>query len=134
MEPDRRADRLTRHFFRDVDRVRTQLGSRFTAIEDYVIERARRPGSSAANRAFPQPLTEDELRSVSVPVVVICGRHDRIVPLAHTQHVSARLGWPHVVVDEAGHLPYLEQPRTFAAALRSAIDPPTQPQHKQEDQ
>jgi quercetin dioxygenase-like cupin family protein len=77
----------------------------------------------SANRALPLAIDVDEVRRIDVPVTLICGRHDRLAPIGHTRRVSAELGWPLAVIDKAGHLPHLEQPRLFAAALRSAIDP-----------
>jgi hypothetical protein len=37
------------------------------------------------------------------------------------------------VIDDAGHLPHLEQPRPFLAALRAAIDPLTTNQHNHKE-
>ena len=128
------ADRVARHLLFDVDQTRTQIGSRYTAIEDYLIERARQPGSRLANRALPLAIDSEELRRVRVPVALICGRHDRVTPVSHTQQVSAELGWPLALIDDAGHVPHLEQPRLFAAALRAAIDPDNQSTHHKEHQ
>jgi 2-hydroxymuconate-semialdehyde hydrolase len=104
---------------------------RLAALEDYVIERAGQAGVISANRALPLAIDVDEVRRIDVPVTLICGRHDRLAPIGHTRRVSAELGWPLAVIDDAGHLPHLEQPRMFAAALRSAIDPDHQPTHKE---
>jgi len=49
------------------------------------------------------------------------GRHDRFVPLRLAESASARLGWPLHVIDDAGHVPHLEQPDAFLAALHSAL-------------
>ena len=126
--PDRTsADRVARHLLVDADRARAQLGGRATAVEDYLIERARHPGARDANRALPLAIDAAELHRINVPVAVICGRHDRLVPIIHSQRVTAELGWPLALVDDAGHLPHIEQPRLFAAALRTAIDPDNQP-------
>ena len=128
------ADRVAQHVLFDADQAHRRLGSRYTAIEDYLIERARHPGVRAANRALSPVIDATELHRITVPVAVICGRHDRIAPISNTQRVTAELGWPLALIDDAGHLPYLEQPRLFAAALRSAIDPDNQPTHHKEHQ
>jgi pimeloyl-ACP methyl ester carboxylesterase len=125
------ADRIARHVLGDADRVHTTLGSRFTTIQDYVIDRARQPGHRAANRAVSMPIGADELRRITAPVAMISGRDDPIVPIEHLRRISADLGWPLAVIDDAGHVPHLEQPATFCAALRTAIDI-DRPQHQQE--
>lgn len=54
----------------------------------------------------------------SGPVLLIWGRQDRVLPLAHADH--ARQAFPRAelrVVDDAGHLVMVEQPEAFAAAL-----------------
>jgi pimeloyl-ACP methyl ester carboxylesterase len=126
------ADRVARHLLFDAERTNARFGSRFTALEDYVIERAGRAGVRSANRALPLAIDVDQVRRIDVPVALICGRHDRIAPIGQTQRVTAELGWPLALIDDAGHLPHLEQPRLFAAALRSAIDPDHQPTHKEQ--
>lgn len=35
---------------------------------------------------------------------------------------SAALGWPLHVVDDAGHVPFVERRETFVAALRRILD------------
>ena len=42
-----------------------------------------------------------------MPVQVIWGRKDRIIPVAHAEALAARL--PVHVVDAAGHLPHMEK-------------------------
>lgn len=59
--------------------------------------------------AGPDP--DAELRSVGVPVTLMWGRHDRMVPLHIAEEASARLGWPLRVVELAAHAPHIEQPR-----------------------
>jgi pimeloyl-ACP methyl ester carboxylesterase len=126
------AARVARHVLFDADHAPERLGHRFTAIEDYLIERARQPGARDANRGLTLPIGVDELRQLTVPVAMICGRNDSLTPVGRTQRVGAQLGWPLAVVEDAGHLPHLEQPDAFAAALRSALDPNHQPTHHRE--
>jgi pimeloyl-ACP methyl ester carboxylesterase len=127
------AARVAGHVLFDADHAPARLGHRFTAIEDYLIERARQPGARDANRALTLPIGFEQLRQLTVPVVaLICGRHDSLTPIGHTQRVGAELGWPLAVIEDAGHLPHLEQPKAFAAALRSALDLNHQPRHRKE--
>jgi proline iminopeptidase len=56
------------------------------------------------------------LRGVRVPALFLHGREDPI-PLASSEEGSQAMGAPLVVLDDCGHVPYVEQP----AALFSAI-------------
>jgi Predicted hydrolases or acyltransferases (alpha/beta hydrolase superfamily) len=58
-----------------------------------------------------------ELRHADFPVLVVHGRDDPI-PLASSTKAAERLGARLVVLDDCGHVPYVEQP----AALFSAVD------------
>jgi 2-hydroxy-6-oxonona-2,4-dienedioate hydrolase len=52
-----------------------------------------------------------DLSRVSMPVLLIWGKDDRIVPLAYGRALKDRL--PHaelVVIDDCGHLPHIEEP------------------------
>jgi proline iminopeptidase len=57
------------------------------------------------------------LPAVRCPALVIHGRQDP-VPLASSEDVAAALGAELVVIEDCGHVPYVEQP----AALFTAID------------
>ncbi|HEV3001529.1 MAG TPA: alpha/beta hydrolase [Solirubrobacteraceae bacterium] len=60
----------------------------------------------------------DMLADVTVPVLVVVGRHDELMPVAEAELMHERL--PHselVVIDGAGHLPNLERPAAFNRAL-----------------
>jgi pimeloyl-ACP methyl ester carboxylesterase len=125
------ADRVARHLLFDAASTQARLGSRFVALEDYLIERARQPGFRAANRALSLDVSTEDLQRITVPVAVVCGRHDRVVALTNTQRVTAELGWPLTVIDDAGHLPHLERPAHLIGALRTAMDPSEQPPHRE---
>jgi pyruvate dehydrogenase E2 component (dihydrolipoamide acetyltransferase) len=45
--------------------------------------------------------------TLTMPVQLIWGRNDRIIPVAHAEALSARL--PVHILDEAGHLPHMEE-------------------------
>ena len=44
---------------------------------------------------------------LGVPVQLIWGRDDRIIPVAHAETLAARL--PVHIIDDAGHLPHMEK-------------------------
>jgi pimeloyl-ACP methyl ester carboxylesterase len=58
-----------------------------------------------------------------VPVLVLTGNADKLIPMAHSELIAERLGGPRegavefVVVHGAGHLVLLEKPEEVTAAL-----------------
>lgn len=64
-----------------------------------------------------------QLDSVRVPAVVIHGREDPI-PLESSSVIARTLRAPLVVIDGAGHVPYVEQPSELFAAIRSFLAKP----------
>lgn len=53
-----------------------------------------------------------------VPVLLVAGSRDPIIPVAHTRGARARIPGSRLeVFDGAGHFPHAEQPRRFAALL-----------------
>jgi len=127
-KPDRKSiARLQKQIFRDADRVRAAAGERLEALEDYQIDRARQPSVNAANRTLlrevgTKPVSEAELRRLDVPVAMIWGRHDRVMPFRYAARASARYGWPLYPIEDAGHVPFVEQPAAFAQALGTALE------------
>jgi proline iminopeptidase len=65
-------------------------------------------------------LTED-LEGIRIPSIIIHGRDDPI-PLASSVEASRALGTKLVVLDDCGHVPYVEQPQRLFAALDSFLD------------
>jgi pimeloyl-ACP methyl ester carboxylesterase len=64
-----------------------------------------------------------ELARLDLPLGLIWGERDRIVPIATLQSILAVR--PEVVVEtipDAAHVPQLERPAEFVAALRSVLD------------
>lgn len=60
----------------------------------------------------------DTLRGVTVPTLVLCGREDRLCPVArHTLMHELVKGSALEIIEGAGHLPTLEQPQHTTAAL-----------------
>ncbi len=64
----------------------------------------------------------DLLRAPAPPKAIIAGRDDQIIRLTDLQALTAQL--PHLslrVLDDAGHLPMIEQPDATTAALRDLL-------------
>ena len=66
-------------------------------------------------------IPDDDLARIKAPVGVIWGRGDRMTPLATATDTVDRLGWPLRVVEDAAHVPHMEQPERFRAALADLI-------------
>jgi pimeloyl-ACP methyl ester carboxylesterase len=81
-------------------------------------------GAAAALRGRAErPDYTSTLRAVSVPALVVVGRDDTYTPVADAEAMHALL--PHstlVVVERAAHLPNLERPEDFDAALGAFLD------------
>lgn len=73
------------------------------------------------------------LRTANVPMLIVWGRQDRILPVTHVK--AARARYPHAtfhVFDRCGHFPHIERAdafcdlvRAFAASVRACEAPPT---------
>jgi 2-hydroxymuconate-semialdehyde hydrolase len=72
-------------------------------------------------KAGMRRISEPELKSIDVPVSLIWGRHDRMVPLRIAESAHATFGWPLHVIEDAGHVPHIEQPDAFLQALAASV-------------
>jgi pimeloyl-ACP methyl ester carboxylesterase len=121
----RNNERFERLAFLDLDRARRQDAEWFQAFSAYSLSRAIVPHVKRAMRQLikigTKQVPDTELRRIDVPTAMLWGRHDRFVPLRLAETASARLGWPLHVIDDAGHVPHLEQPDALLAALHSAL-------------
>jgi pimeloyl-ACP methyl ester carboxylesterase len=108
----------------DLDRVRQQEPERWQALASYAVARATRPSAKRAMRQLARGGTKaiphQQLRGIAVPTALLWGSGDRLLPLPTAQRASATLGWPLHVIDDAGHLPHVEQPTAFGEALAAA--------------
>ncbi|MEP6766914.1 MAG: alpha/beta hydrolase [Gemmatimonadaceae bacterium] len=62
----------------------------------------------------------DSLRGVDVPVLVVHGRQDPI-PLASAEGAANALRGKFVVLDDCGHVPYVEQPEALFASIEEFL-------------
>jgi pimeloyl-ACP methyl ester carboxylesterase len=126
LRPSRRSqERFLPWPFLDPDRTRRRGPEWFEAFITYMVSRARVPHVKRAMKqlvkAGTAEIPDDELRRIEVPTALLWGRHDRITRLDLAEEASARLGWPLHVVDDAGHVPHIEQPDAFLVALHTAL-------------
>ncbi|MEV5598828.1 alpha/beta fold hydrolase [Streptomyces sp. NPDC052496] len=126
------ADRLLREGMRGyTEEVLDKMVSpRTVAARPAVAEHVRRmmlgtppEGAAAALRGRAErPDYTEALTRLAVPALVVVGRDDTYTPVADAEFLCARI--PHAdltVVEDAAHLPNLEQPDAFNAALTAFL-------------
>lgn len=65
------------------------------------------------------------LRKCKVPTLVLCGEHDRLIPVKRHSFMADLIPNAELrVIEGAGHLPTLEQPSATTAALREWLSHP----------
>jgi 2-hydroxymuconate-semialdehyde hydrolase len=125
LRPSERAEeRFERFALFDLDGARRRAPEWFAAFSAYNLRQARRP---SVKRAMNQVLTAGkarvdgaDVRRIGVPVSLLWGRHDRMVPLVVAERAAADLGWPLQVVEDVAHVPHLEDPGAFLNGLGDA--------------
>ena len=116
--------RLVRYVIHDQAHVRRIHGSLWDEFLGYTFANTgrrdvRKALRGFAGRANSRPVLEATLAWIDTPVGMIWGRHDQPFPLSIAEDASQRLGWPLKIVEDAGHLPYVEQPSVFTSAVRA---------------
>jgi pimeloyl-ACP methyl ester carboxylesterase len=70
-----------------------------------------------------RPDQQDTLRDVAVPTIILCGAEDRLCPLERHELMHALIpGSRLTVIENAAHLPTLEQPDAVNAALAKWLE------------
>lgn len=82
--------------------------------------------SQACTGKFVWPLPDRGLKHrihrIATPTKIIWGKADRIIDAAYAQEFAKRIGGAKIaLIDEAGHLPHLEQPDAVAKAVQEFI-------------
>lgn len=101
----------------------------FDAFTSYLVNRgslahvkkAVRQTVNAGARRIPDSL----LSRIDVPTALLWGRDDRMAPLGLAREAASRHGWRLHVVDDCGHVPYIERPDAAIGALQHLILTPT---------
>lgn len=63
-----------------------------------------------------------EVSKIRVPVMVICGKEDKMTPPASSEQIAAGIsGSKLVLIEGAGHMVMMEQPEAFNAALQNFV-------------
>jgi pimeloyl-ACP methyl ester carboxylesterase len=74
-------------------------------------------------RRYPEELPElaELLPQITIPVTIINGRHDRVVPVANAEFLDERLPNSRVFIIDAGHFVWEEAPAEYASIVLDAI-------------
>jgi pimeloyl-ACP methyl ester carboxylesterase len=74
-------------------------------------------------RRYPEelPVLAGLLPQITTPVTIINGRHDRVVPLANAEFLDQRLPTSRVVIIDAGHFAWEEEPAKYASIILDSI-------------
>ena len=74
-------------------------------------------------RRYPEelPVLAGLLPQITVPVTIINGRHDRVVPLSNAEFLDQRLPTSRLVIIDAGHFVWEEEPKEYASAVLDSI-------------
>ncbi|MEE2034952.1 alpha/beta fold hydrolase [Rhodococcus chondri] len=111
--------------FLDWQRTAAQEPQWFESFTAYMVSCQRVPHAGRAMRqllkAGTSRIPDAQLRRISVPTTLIWGRHDRMVPLRIAEDAGTRFGWPLHVIDNSGHVPFVEQPAAFLTALEEEL-------------
>jgi pimeloyl-ACP methyl ester carboxylesterase len=87
------------------------------------------PGTSDANRAILQAVAtlrgwrqemrlDDALSALEMPTLFLWGANDRLAPATVARALAGRMSDAQLtVIDDAGHIPHLDQPATVAQAV-----------------
>ena len=73
-------------------------------------------------RTCTKRVPDAELQRIEIPTELIWGRHDRMVPLRVGRPQARSTAGRFHVIEDAGHVPHIEQPDAFLAALRPALE------------
>jgi pimeloyl-ACP methyl ester carboxylesterase len=81
-------------------------------------------------RRYPEelPALAELLPEIALPVTIINGRRDPVVPLANAEFLAKRLPNSRLEVIDAGHMVWEEAPAEYAAIVLGAVDGATKRQ------
>ena len=122
---ERNEERFERFALLDRERTRRRDPAWFDSFSAYALSRACVPHvKQTMSRLIKTGTTrvpDAELQRIGIPAALLWGRHDRMTPLPLAEAASTRLGWPLHVVDDAAHVPHIEQPDSFVERLTGAL-------------
>jgi pimeloyl-ACP methyl ester carboxylesterase len=122
---ERNHERFERWALLDRDHTCARDPDWFKAFSSYSLSHAMVPHVKRTMRqlikAGTRQIPDATLARIQTPTELLWGRHDRMAPLRLAEAASAKFGWPLRVIDDAGHVPHMEQPERFVAAIAPAF-------------
>ncbi|MBI3670508.1 MAG: alpha/beta hydrolase [Acidobacteria bacterium] len=126
LPPDREAARKLMEMLRDPDSLKTP-----DFVLDDVVRHARNGpmGRMFSGKDFEQFLLDGKLGEMRVPVDIIWGESDRLIPLDYAKRMAAQLPAARITtLPRCGHVPQRECPSSLIAALEKVLkEPPPGP-------
>jgi pimeloyl-ACP methyl ester carboxylesterase len=90
----------------------------FAAILEMIERKTPEVFAAQIRALLARPDASAQLRAIDCPTLVLCGRQDSWSPLSrHVQMAAIIRGAQLCIIENAGHMTTLEQPRAVAAAL-----------------
>jgi 2-hydroxymuconate-semialdehyde hydrolase len=122
---ERNGARFAHWAFLDPDATRQQDPEWYDAFMAYGLSRGAVPHVKRTMRRLikigTKQIPDADLQRIDVPTALLWGRHDRMAPLRLAESASSRFGWPLHVVEDVGHVPFVEQPEAFLSVLHAAL-------------
>jgi pimeloyl-ACP methyl ester carboxylesterase len=117
--------RFARWPFHDLEATRRRDPEWFDRFFAYTLTCVRAPQTQRTMRwlisRYTKRVAPADLRAVTVPTALLWGERDRMVPVRVGAEAAADLGWPLHVIPGAGHVPNVEDPATFVAAVEYVL-------------
>jgi pimeloyl-ACP methyl ester carboxylesterase len=97
-------------------------------VEDNLILRLRSAYTAesvqTANARDLGGVTEEEVRAIKTPTLLVWGANDKLSPPVNADKLNAAIaGSRKVLIDKAGHYPFIEHPDQFNQAVREFLKP-----------
>jgi pimeloyl-ACP methyl ester carboxylesterase len=90
------------------------------ATLDALLARTNTPMSRIALPDAIGHLVDARLAELKMPVTLIWGRHDGLLPVAYAEALHAKLaGSTLTIIEDAAHIPHRQSPRKFAQCLKT---------------
>ncbi|EYF06370.1 alpha/beta fold hydrolase [Chondromyces apiculatus] len=87
------------------------------ATRQWMFDEVTRPSEAIASAIlFDQTMRDYRpmLEHITVPSLVVCGGKDKLIPVAASEHMAHQIpGAKHLVFDNSGHCPFLDEPERF---------------------